>query len=373
MDEIDFTIFAATSVLGDLVEKCPPAQACKEAFERMSKATVSMCLASNSDPIGIPRSLGGMGISNDPRHDCETRWHNGGRSAYLPGGSGIQMSQRNGVLKDPVPFNNNPMLLQQQYDQMCHQQQVQRSYAQEDQHWQLQIQNQQHQQLHQQQQQQQQQQQSRRTNSVRAAAMPDIGFNSIPQFNQGVQMSESSYRSTQQPSVSRQTQQSMGYGSLEGSKSAEGSRQLIVTAALQSSPPLLTSPLHPPLVMEQQSQQIHLQQKPQRHQREQNHVSGHLIPSTCVCFTSPVDNETMIDPALQGDEGDSLSIKPSPSPEGIMQPSPPLMDIFEIWGEDCGELEGNYDGGMGMSMGTGMGQVGIFDSFYFGGGGAGGN
>lgn len=45
MDDVDFTILAATSVLGDLVDKCPPAEACKEAFERMSRATVQMCMA----------------------------------------------------------------------------------------------------------------------------------------------------------------------------------------------------------------------------------------------------------------------------------------------------------------------------------------
>jgi hypothetical protein len=42
---VDFTILAATSVLGDLTEKCPPAEACRDAFERMSKATVQMCMS----------------------------------------------------------------------------------------------------------------------------------------------------------------------------------------------------------------------------------------------------------------------------------------------------------------------------------------
>lgn len=42
---MDFTVLAATSVLGDLIHKCPPAEACRDAFERMSKATVQMCLS----------------------------------------------------------------------------------------------------------------------------------------------------------------------------------------------------------------------------------------------------------------------------------------------------------------------------------------
>jgi hypothetical protein len=32
-------------VLGDLIEKCPPAEACRDAFDRMSKATIQMCMS----------------------------------------------------------------------------------------------------------------------------------------------------------------------------------------------------------------------------------------------------------------------------------------------------------------------------------------
>lgn len=42
MDEVDFTILAATSVFTDLISKCPPAEACREAFDRTAKATVKM-------------------------------------------------------------------------------------------------------------------------------------------------------------------------------------------------------------------------------------------------------------------------------------------------------------------------------------------
>jgi hypothetical protein len=42
---VDFTVLAATSVLDDLIEKCPPAEACRDAFVRMSKATIKMCLS----------------------------------------------------------------------------------------------------------------------------------------------------------------------------------------------------------------------------------------------------------------------------------------------------------------------------------------
>ena len=39
------TVTAATSILGDLIDKCPPAEACRDAFERMSKATLKMCVS----------------------------------------------------------------------------------------------------------------------------------------------------------------------------------------------------------------------------------------------------------------------------------------------------------------------------------------
>jgi hypothetical protein len=45
MEHVDFTILAATSVLGDMIDKCPPAETCRDAFDRMSKATVQMCMS----------------------------------------------------------------------------------------------------------------------------------------------------------------------------------------------------------------------------------------------------------------------------------------------------------------------------------------
>ncbi|CAD6445859.1 84d9dc85-9884-4780-b17a-b8728a73b139 [Sclerotinia trifoliorum] len=57
MDEVDFTILAATSVLGDLIEKCPPAEACRDAFDRMSKATVQMCMSTTGFGSGAQQGL----------------------------------------------------------------------------------------------------------------------------------------------------------------------------------------------------------------------------------------------------------------------------------------------------------------------------
>lgn len=60
LDDVDFTVLAATSVLGDLMEKCPPAEACRDAFERMSKATVQMCMSTTGFGFGKDRDEPGM-------------------------------------------------------------------------------------------------------------------------------------------------------------------------------------------------------------------------------------------------------------------------------------------------------------------------
>ncbi|KAI1825331.1 fungal-specific transcription factor domain-containing protein [Xylaria intraflava] len=46
MDEVDFTILAAKSVFTDLIDKCPPAEACRDAFDRTAKATIKMATSS---------------------------------------------------------------------------------------------------------------------------------------------------------------------------------------------------------------------------------------------------------------------------------------------------------------------------------------
>jgi hypothetical protein len=61
MDEVDFTILAANSVLGDMIEKCPPAETCRDAFDRMSKATVQMCLSTTGFS-----SSSGQGLDSHP-------------------------------------------------------------------------------------------------------------------------------------------------------------------------------------------------------------------------------------------------------------------------------------------------------------------
>ncbi|KAF9887058.1 Fungal specific transcription factor [Aspergillus nanangensis] len=70
LDEVDFTVLAATSVLGDLMQKCPPAEACRDAFERMSKATVQMCLSTTGfgSQVDLSMTQSGLGPSPNTAH-----------------------------------------------------------------------------------------------------------------------------------------------------------------------------------------------------------------------------------------------------------------------------------------------------------------
>ena len=62
---MDFTVLAATSVLDDLIAKCPPAESCRDAFVTMSKATIAMVEKTtgfgtastlSSQPLNVPQS-----------------------------------------------------------------------------------------------------------------------------------------------------------------------------------------------------------------------------------------------------------------------------------------------------------------------------
>ncbi|KAF7180668.1 hypothetical protein CNMCM7691_009959 [Aspergillus felis] len=85
LDEVDFTVLAATSVLGDLMHKCPPAEACRDAFERMSKATVQMSLSTTG--FGSQVDLSGIKASSQQHHGYTGPTRSSGRS-------GLEQRQR---------------------------------------------------------------------------------------------------------------------------------------------------------------------------------------------------------------------------------------------------------------------------------------
>ncbi|KAK8159962.1 fungal-specific transcription factor domain-containing protein [Phyllosticta citribraziliensis] len=85
LDDVDFTVLAATSVLGDLTDKCPPAEACRDAFDRMSKATIQMCMSTT----GFGRQAL---LHVAPR--LSSRELGGGRSAAYAGMAGELQGQQ---------------------------------------------------------------------------------------------------------------------------------------------------------------------------------------------------------------------------------------------------------------------------------------
>ncbi|KAI0479014.1 hypothetical protein GGR56DRAFT_632991 [Xylariaceae sp. FL0804] len=65
MDEVDFTVLAATSVFTDLIQKCPPAEACRDAFDRTAKATIKMANSTGGFGQVLNRSKRGSKDQNE--------------------------------------------------------------------------------------------------------------------------------------------------------------------------------------------------------------------------------------------------------------------------------------------------------------------
>ena len=77
IDDVDYTVLAATTVLQSLSEKCPPAETCRDAFERMAKATVSMVLkttgfGSRAPLLGVPKPKRPRSTSPHSSHSRNT-------------------------------------------------------------------------------------------------------------------------------------------------------------------------------------------------------------------------------------------------------------------------------------------------------------
>ena len=67
MGEVDFTILAATSGFTDLSEKCPPAEACRDAIDRTARATIRMANSTGGFGQVLPRKRAGSRGSIDQR------------------------------------------------------------------------------------------------------------------------------------------------------------------------------------------------------------------------------------------------------------------------------------------------------------------
>ena len=78
MEEVDFTVLAAKSVFADLIDKCPPAETCSDAFDRTAKATTKM--VSSTGGFGLELH-GGWPSQN---RDGQTDWNPGPDTATGP-------------------------------------------------------------------------------------------------------------------------------------------------------------------------------------------------------------------------------------------------------------------------------------------------
>ena len=229
--------------------------------------------------------------------------------------------------------------------------------------------------------------------SSRSAAIFDVGFENLFQAGQGVQMSESNYRSTQQTSSLRRAQpQASDFNAVPETnariKQMSGNP---LDTSFYGSAQVLTSPITHTNIHGQQLQQPTSQQPKEiaklanslgsNDNREQR---GRQFEG----IISPIEDDVMIDPELQSGDVDSSQLKQSPASDDVIYPSPSVgsdpgggystinaggFDIgmefdWNIFAED--ELDGNGGGDMGMGMG--LGQVDIFDGFFFGSSGVGG-
>ncbi|KAF4126745.1 Fungal trans [Geosmithia morbida] len=85
MDEVDFTVLAAKSVFTDMIDKCPPAETCRDAFDRTARTTIKMAM-----------SNGGFGAQAQAQAQSQPKY----RQTAPPPSSSAWMS---GV--DPSPAN----------------------------------------------------------------------------------------------------------------------------------------------------------------------------------------------------------------------------------------------------------------------------
>ena len=92
-------------MLGDLIEKCPPAEACRDAFDRMSKATVQMCMSTTGFSSSTSQGL------NSRQHKTKAASIANSNPDYFTGnGSGKPSGRGNGRAKPTFDMGLNDLL-----------------------------------------------------------------------------------------------------------------------------------------------------------------------------------------------------------------------------------------------------------------------
>jgi hypothetical protein len=101
-DEVELTVLSAISVLGDLVQMCPPAEAYRGAFERMSRATVQMCTSTGG--FGATSDLGRMYPGALVRPGVNVR----SLTEYHPSPVNVPSQQQSCHSRQPQSYEMNP-------------------------------------------------------------------------------------------------------------------------------------------------------------------------------------------------------------------------------------------------------------------------
>lgn len=92
MDEVDFTILAAKSVFTDMIDKCPPAETCRDAFDRTARATIKMASANGG--------FGALSRPGPPHRTSSATWGASKSATPTP-----PQSQHRSRLSDQQSFN----------------------------------------------------------------------------------------------------------------------------------------------------------------------------------------------------------------------------------------------------------------------------
>lgn len=127
MDEVDFTILAATSVFTDLSEKCPPAEACRDAIDRTARATIKMANSTGGfGQVLPPKQYGSRGsvdhndwttqsdtasiqsqrLSHPPQRQSQQYELPGITDAYVNASSGAQLPPIQSAPPGPYRMNS---------------------------------------------------------------------------------------------------------------------------------------------------------------------------------------------------------------------------------------------------------------------------
>lgn len=114
MDEVDFTVLAATSVFTDLSDKCPPAEACRDAIDRTARATIRMANSTGGfGQVVKPRqsnSRGSMSEHRDWAQRSDTASSKGGHRPPQPPSRSSQQFELPGITDAYANVSSGPHL-----------------------------------------------------------------------------------------------------------------------------------------------------------------------------------------------------------------------------------------------------------------------